>query len=232
MNEAQEAVLARAYQSFVHDPHIQYGTQWDRFGVHVPPSPLHMDCTGAVHTWYWEGFRLSCGLDTGDMWRDVARGLCRVVRPADARPGAILLHRQGSIYNGGSDEHGALKVRNEGDRIRTYESAGSRKGLTYESRPASWWTDGLEYFAMFDGSATAPPPLPPKEQEMYRLLKGDVYDDVWFTNWIQKRHVGGHPGHDKAAQDEAAAILASGATDGKKTIIWPQAWVDAIAEVR
>ena len=67
---------------------------------------------------------------------------------------------------------------------------------------------------------------------MYRVIKGDVYADLWFTNWLEKRHIGANPGADAAAHAEAAAIIKAGATNGAAIITWPQAWVDQIPTTR
>ncbi len=235
MNELQEEYLAEAYRWVHANPRPIYGTQWDRFGIHVPPMPWHCDCSGSQHS-FCAHVGFTCGLDTKDMWADVARGLAVPVSVRDAQPADLLLHAAHTgPFRAGPTEHVEAKVYNDGaTHILSVGSSGSRKGMGYVSRPNSFWRIALHYHAMDMGKAIVlPPPAPPKENEMKRFLKGDKFGDVWLTNWLTKRHMGDKPGPpDKATMDEIEAIRKAGVTDGKVTIEWPQDWVDNIPEVK
>lgn len=71
-------------------------------------------------------------------------------------------------------------------------------------------------------------PSPEVETEMFRLLKGSKFEDIWLTNWLERRKVGRVAGGSQAATDEANAIIQAGVTDGAGIITWPQEWVDNI----
>jgi hypothetical protein len=64
------------------------------------------------------------------------------------------------------------------------------------------------------------PPAKKKDDEMFRVIRGDQQPDMWLTNWLTKRHI--------QTPAEVNAIISAGVTGGARPIIWPQAWVDSI----
>lgn len=194
MSDRAGELLAECSRWYAVTPKIQYGTQFDRFGLHVPPNPRHADCSGSVHTWCAH-VHVQVGLDTADLWKDVARGLAVRVDPRLAAPGDVLLHRSHpGVYRAGPTEHTSIKVRNEGDRIRSWESAGSGEGITYASRPADFWQDALHYHAIDQPGITPtakPAPVPiPEDADMPALVMDDQNPHVWITSgtervWLQ-----------------------------------------------
>lgn len=146
LNEAQEGIGAAAYRLVNHQPHIPYGTQFDRFGWTVPPNPLHLDCSGAASHAYWEGARIKIGGDTGAIAQDVAHGRAQFVSTSALRPIDLVMRRSGNVYNGGPDEHVGIYIYSLPDgRPVTFESAGSKNGAGYYPRPRGFWRDGVRY---------------------------------------------------------------------------------------
>lgn len=159
MNEQQEEMLAECFRWANWNPHIGYGLSNSRFGK-TPPFPKHCDCSGFTHSMY-EHVGIPIGYDTGDIARKTARENFR--SRYKALPGDLMMHRQGPRYDGGSDEHVGIFVRYEGNRTRTYESAGSGHGVGYYSRASSWWTDTIRVPALF---SVPDVPHPPEEDDM------------------------------------------------------------------
>jgi hypothetical protein len=65
----------------------------------------------------------------------------------------------------------------------------------------------------------APPP-PKGDDELFRVIKGDLSNTIWLTNWLEKRRI--------TSPSEVNAIINAGVTNGAGMVTWPQAWVDAI----
>lgn len=55
---------------------------------------------------------------------------------------------------------------------------------------------------------------------MFRIIKGDQSAELFVTNWLEKRKL--------TTPAEATAVIRAGVTNGVGTVLWPQAWVDAI----
>lgn len=138
----------------------------------------------------------------------------------------LVIHdKYGDPYNStGPRGHIGLFVRASGDRVITYESAGSGRGVGVYSRPASFWSIGVDHPALIGPN---PPPVTP-EEDMKRIIKGDQFEDRWVTDWITKRHIGTRPGFDAEARKERDAIIQAGVTQGAGEVTWPQAWVETI----
>lgn len=64
------------------------------------------------------------------------------------------------------------------------------------------------------------PPAPKQEDELFRVIKGDISNTIWLTNWLEKRRI--------TSPAEVNAIIQAGVTNGAGLVTWPQAWVDAI----
>lgn len=230
LTEVQEALGAAAYRMVLHSPHIQYGTQFDRFAWTVPPNPIHADCSGSVSHVYWDGIRVRIGADTGAIARDVAAGRADWVNINALRSGDIVMRRSGSVYNGGPDEHmGMFLYRLPDFRFYDFESAGSKDGVGYYPRPTNFWRDGVRYHDLGNPQVPDKPPVL-QEDDMFRVIVGDQFQDRWLTNWLERRHIGVHPGFDGEARKERDAIIAAGVTNGAGEITWPQAWVNNIPE--
>jgi hypothetical protein len=226
LTETQEALGAAAYRMVLHNPHIVYGTQFDRFAWTVPPNPIHADCSGAVSHVYWDGARIKIGADTGAIARDVAAGRAMWVNINALRSGDLVMRRSGRVYDGGSDEHVGMYLYHLPDgRPYTFESAGSKNGVGYYPRPSNFWRDGVRYHDL--GNPELPTDVP--EDDMSNTcptfkLKGDGSDAVWFTDlqtkwWCENT-------------DSAKRIASSGILykpdPNKDTIVWPQVDVDQI----
>lgn len=201
--EVQEALGAAAHRMVMHQPHIVYGTQFDRFAWTVPPDPIHADCSGAVSHVYWDGCRIRIGGDTGAIARDVAAGKAMWVNINDVRNGDIVMRRSGNKYDGGSDEHmGKFEYRLTDGRPVTFESAGSKNGVGYYPRPTNYWRDGVRYHAT-DLAPDLPDepdplPIPIQEDDMFEIIKGANEPHVYMlehTNegrrrrWLQSKPV-------------------------------------------
>lgn len=63
-------------------------------------------------------------------------------------------------------------------------------------------------------------PKEDEEDEMFRVLKGDRSNDLWWTNWLEKRHID--------TPQEATALINTGATQGAGMVTWPQQFVDNV----
>ncbi len=222
--EVQEALGAAAYRMILHNPHIIYGTQFDRFAWTVPPDPIHADCSGACSHVYWDGPRIKIGADTGAIARDVAAGKASWVNMHDVRSGDLVMRRSGREYNGGSDEHvGMLMYRLSDGRPVTFESAGSKNGVGTYPRASNFWRDGVRYHDL--GTPQVPVELPvPEDEKMYFLIKGDKRDETFLTDgFVTKRRT-----FDAA---EEANLRKSGVLKQQDTVHWPQAFVDRIPTV-
>lgn len=86
----------------------------------------------------------------------------------------------------------------------------------------------------YEASQHWQPPTTPviQEDEMFRVIKGDAFEDLWLTNWLERRKIGRKPGGSSAATAEANAIIAAGVTNGAGIVTWPQEWVNNIPEKR
>lgn len=143
MNEIREELCAFARRVTKIVPHIYYGTGPGRFGM------VYMDCSGFCHTVY-RHVGIEIGLDTGDIARQVGRGLASFVGLGGLRAGDLVMRRSGSTYNGGSDEHVGIFLYYEttgsyAGWMVTAESAGSKNGVGIYYRPPGFWRDGVRY---------------------------------------------------------------------------------------
>lgn len=183
MNALELGILNVAAQIDARVPNPRYSTV-NRFG------PGQYDCSGYTFVCYRDGARLIIGADTGAIGRDVRAGRARFIHPRDAQPSDLLMHRSGRIYDGGPDEHVGIKLYNEGSSIVSRESAGSQNGVGVYRRSASWWTDGVHYFALDKGPPLQPPPMiDPRKKDAVFLLQMGSGPDVYASDWITKRRI-------------------------------------------
>lgn len=223
---SRESIQSWAEATANRIPHPFYCTGPHRFG------PGCYDCSGFTYMAYQsDGKIIPADSSLVARW---GRDNGQVHAVTAAKLSDLLVHdRFGDPYNStGPRGHIGLFVRLAGDRVVTYESASSGKGVGVYSRPISFWSISVQHPA-FAGTAPAPPPPPPiqGDREVFRVIKGDKFEDRWLTNWLEKRHIGAHPGFDQAAKDERDAIIHAGVTDGAPEVTWPQVWVENIPTV-
>lgn len=215
---SRESIIRWADGQTARSPKPGYCTGTSRFG------PSCYDCSGFTYMAYLsDGKVIPADSSLVARW---GRTNGQVHSVAQARLADLLVHdKYGDPYNSsGPRGHIGLFLRASGNRVISYESAGSGQGVGVYSRLASFWAISVQH-PSFAGVAPTPSPVPEpvpekKKGEMFRVIQGDKSDTLWLTNWGGKRRI--------SSPDEVNAIIKAGVTDGAGIVHWPQAWVDQI----
>lgn len=215
------------------DPRVANGCAWgdqhlglgywrpfncgDRFGHPCSDGTIRFDCTGWT-TEFDQAMGQKFGslpLNSADMarWCEGPGAKYRLaVEAAKSVIGSTLIF--GGINGYGPAGH-AVKV---GPGRLSYESSGHR-GTSRQSLDRLGWSHAFVPPAIANALVVVPP-KPPEEEEMFRIIKGDQSAELFVTNWLEKRKL--------TTPAEATAVIRAGVTNGVGTVLWPQAWVDAI----